>query len=149
VEEAVRSLAGQFATLRTQDGRRLDSVADYAHVQECRAEYLRRYFGEEHGEPCGLCDVCRGRPERPSTFFQPVAAPPRKGQKRHRALLRGLAGVHKKPPPSKQQEGSGDGNRRRRRRRRKRKGGGPEGARPAEAGAPTTSSTPASPPAGS
>jgi ATP-dependent DNA helicase RecQ len=149
VEEAVRSLAGQFATLRTQDGRRLDSVADYAHVQECRAEYLRRYFGEEHGEPCGLCDVCRGRPERPSTFFQPVAAPPRKGKKRHRALLRGLAGVHKKPPPSKQQEGSGDGNRRRRRRRRKRKGGGPEGARPAEAGAPTTSPTPASPPAGS
>ena len=138
VEEAVRSLAGQFATLRTQDGRRLDSVADYAHIQECRAEYLRRYFGEEHGEPCGLCDVCRGRPERPSTFFQPVAAPPRKGKKRHRALLRGLAGVHKKGLAPKPQDGQGDGNRRRRRRRRKRKGG-PDGARPAEGGPPTAS----------
>jgi ATP-dependent DNA helicase RecQ len=131
VAEAVRSLAGQFATLRTQDARRLDSVTDYAHIEECRAEYLRRYFGEEHGEPCGLCDVCRGRPERPSTFFQPVAAPPRKGKKRTRALLRGLAGVHKKVPgPKPPQDGGPDGNRRRRRRRRKRKGGGPEGAAP-------------------
>ncbi|HZR82735.1 MAG TPA: RecQ family ATP-dependent DNA helicase [Candidatus Binatia bacterium] len=84
VEERVRSLAGQFATMRTQDSRRLDSVADYSHTPECRAVFLRAYFGEEDGEPCNLCDICRGRPERPSTFWQPVAAPPRPGKKRKR-----------------------------------------------------------------
>ena len=45
--------------LRTQDSRRLDSVADYAAHQECRAVYLRSYFGEEGGDDCGLCtDAC-------------------------------------------------------------------------------------------
>jgi ATP-dependent DNA helicase RecQ len=84
VEEQVRSLAGQFATLRTQDSRRLDSIAEYAQSTECRAAFLRTYFGEEHGEACGLCDICRGRPERPTTFWSPIAAPPRHGKKRKR-----------------------------------------------------------------
>lgn len=82
-EQEARSLAGRFVTLRTQDGRRLDTVAEYAHVRECRAVFLRRYFGEEEGEPCRLCDVCRNAPERPSTFWQPIARPQR-GKKRRR-----------------------------------------------------------------
>ena len=45
---------------------------------------LRRYFGEADGEPCGLCDVCRGRPERPSSFWEPIAQPERKKKKRKR-----------------------------------------------------------------
>jgi ATP-dependent DNA helicase RecQ len=89
VEEKARSLAGQFANMRTQDARRLDSVADYAQSTECRAVYLRRYFGEEHGAPCALCDVCRGRPERPSTFWSPVASPKRMNKKRRRGRGRG------------------------------------------------------------
>jgi len=84
VDERVRSLAGQFANLRTQDSRRLDSLADYAKSTICRAVYLRSYFGEEDGEECGLCDICRGRPERPATFFQPVSAPPRRGRKKRK-----------------------------------------------------------------
>ncbi len=87
-EEQARSLAGRFVTLRTQDSRRLDTVAEYAHTKECRAVFLRRYFGEEEGEPCGLCDVCRGAPERPSTFWQPIARPQRK-QRRRRPRGRG------------------------------------------------------------
>lgn len=85
VEEQSRSLAGQFETLRTQDGRRMDSIAEYVLTTECRAMLLRRYFGEADGEPCGLCDVCRGRPERPSSFWEPIAQPERKKKKRKRA----------------------------------------------------------------
>ena len=85
VEERSRSLAGQFETLRTQDGRRMDSISEYALTSECRAMLLRRYFGEQDGTPCGLCDICRGRPERPSSFWEPIAQPERKKKKRKRA----------------------------------------------------------------
>jgi superfamily II DNA helicase RecQ len=84
IEEQSRSLAGQFETLRTQDGRRLDSLTEYAHSTDCRAVFLRRYFGEDDGTPCGLCDNCRGRPERPSSFWEPIAQPERRKKKRRR-----------------------------------------------------------------
>jgi ATP-dependent DNA helicase RecQ len=100
VEERSRSLAGQFETLRTQDGRRMDSLSEYALTGECRAVLLRRYFGEEDGPPCGLCDICRGRPERPSSFWEPIAQPERKKKKKRR---RGNRRRNKKaaaaPPP--------------------------------------------------
>jgi ATP-dependent DNA helicase RecQ len=73
IEERARQLAGQFETLRTQDGRRLDSIAEYAAAPGCRAVYLRGYFGEEDEEPCGLCDTCQRRPARPDRFFAPLA----------------------------------------------------------------------------
>jgi ATP-dependent DNA helicase RecQ len=85
IEEQSRSLAGQFETLRTQDGRRLDSLTEYAHSTDCRAVFLRRYFGEDDGTPCGLCDICRGRPERPSSFWEPIAQPERRKKKRRRS----------------------------------------------------------------
>jgi ATP-dependent DNA helicase RecQ len=88
VEEQARSLAGQFETLRTQDGRRLDSISEYVFQTDCRAVFLRRYFGEEDGTPCGLCDICRGRPERPSSFWEPIAQPERKKKKRRRGNRR-------------------------------------------------------------
>jgi ATP-dependent DNA helicase RecQ len=88
VEEQSRSLAGQFETLRTQDGRRLDSLREYVANEECRAVFLRLYFGEEDGTPCGLCDVCRGRPERPSSFWEPIAQPERKKKKKRRGTRR-------------------------------------------------------------
>ena len=88
IEEQARSLAGQFETLRTQDGRRLDTLAEYARSTECRAVFLRRYFGEEGGEDCNLCDICRGRPERPSSFWEPIVAPERKKKKKKRSRRR-------------------------------------------------------------
>jgi ATP-dependent DNA helicase RecQ len=109
-EEQARSLAGRFLTLRTQDGRRLDHLAAYANTNDCRAVFLRQYFGEEAGAPCGLCDNCRGAPDRPSTFWQPIARPER--DKRDR------------------------GKRRRKRRGRRRGGGGGQGNRPGAASAP-------------
>jgi len=85
IQEQARSLAGQFETLRTQDSRRLDNIGEYARESECRAVFLRRYFGEEGGGACGLCDICRGRPERPESFWEPIAQPEhRKKRKRRR-----------------------------------------------------------------
>jgi ATP-dependent DNA helicase RecQ len=82
IEDDVRSLAGQFETLKTQDGRRLDTIATYTHLEDCRAVFLRGYFGEEGGEPCGLCDICRGRPDRPEEFFDPLVRPVTKKKKK-------------------------------------------------------------------
>jgi len=81
IEEESRSLSGQFATIRTQDGRRLDSVAEYVHSTGCRAVMLRRYFGESNERTCGLCDACRGVAKRPSSFYEPVVRPPRRRRK--------------------------------------------------------------------
>ncbi len=78
IENDVRSLAGQFETLRVEDSRRLDSLAEYAKAEGCRAVFLRRYFGEEDEDKCGLCDDCGGVPERNKSFFAPLAAPRKK-----------------------------------------------------------------------
>ncbi|MCP3982181.1 MAG: ATP-dependent DNA helicase RecQ [bacterium] len=95
IEEAASGLAAQFETLRVQDSRRLDSIADYVGFEGCRAVFLRSYFGEDEGEPCGLCDVCCEKPERADAFFAPLAADQlkRKGKKRGRRRSGG-----KRPP---------------------------------------------------
>ncbi len=87
-------LAGQFDRLRSEDARRLDAVAAYAGSSECLAVFLRRYFGEEGGKDCGLCNICRGRTERPDSFFSPVArpTPPPPPRRRSRRRSRGRAG---------------------------------------------------------
>ncbi|MBP1690166.1 MAG: ATP-dependent helicase, RecQ family [Deltaproteobacteria bacterium] len=102
IEEESRSLSGQFATLRTQDGRRLDSVAEYVHAPGCRAVTLRRYFGESNERPCGLCDSCRGVAKRPASFYEPVVRPPRRRRKervgrRERGRGRGRGAKSVKP----------------------------------------------------
>jgi ATP-dependent DNA helicase RecQ len=84
IERESRSLAGQFETLRTQDGRRLDAVAEYAAAPVCRAVFLRRYFGEDDGAPCRICDVCRGGAERPEKFWAPIVPTRRRGRRRGR-----------------------------------------------------------------
>ena len=75
IQRDARGLAGQFETLRTEDGRRLDAVAEYATAEGCRAVFLRGVFGEETGDPCELCDTCRGAPARSSAFYAPLKLP--------------------------------------------------------------------------
>jgi ATP-dependent DNA helicase RecQ len=75
IETEARSLAGQFETLRTQDNRRLDALGAYARTTDCRASFLREYFGEEDAEPCELCDNCEQRKPRSAGFFAPIRAP--------------------------------------------------------------------------
>jgi ATP-dependent DNA helicase RecQ len=145
-EPRARLLAGQFETLRTQDARRLDAVAEYADGTACRAWFLREYFGEENGEPCGMCDRCRGQADRPNSFWEPLA-PPRGEERRRRGRGRSQRGRQSGRPstlgagqPAEGQFGGGRrGSRRRRRRGRNRErfesgqprfepGGGPEAA---------------------
>jgi len=90
IEARSRTLAGQFETLRTQDARRLDAVAEYAHGPSCRAGFLRDYFGEEEAESCGMCDRCRGQADRPNSFWEPLAPP--RGEERRRGRRRGQGG---------------------------------------------------------
>ena len=75
IEQDTRSLAGQFETLRTQDGRRMDALAEYSDPLKCRATFLQEYFGEEAEADCGLCDICIGGRSRPTGFFAPLSAP--------------------------------------------------------------------------
>lgn len=89
IEEDTRKLAGRFETLKTQDGRRLDFIGDYTGSDECRAVFLRRYFGEDDEGTCGLCDLCRGRTERPESFFEPMTRPQKKRGKKRRPRRRG------------------------------------------------------------
>jgi ATP-dependent DNA helicase RecQ len=84
IEDEARGLAGQFETLRTQDNRRLDSLGVYARTKECRASFLRVYFGEEDAEPCELCDNCEQRKPRTAGFFAPLRAPEPKQKKTKR-----------------------------------------------------------------
>jgi len=120
IESGSRALAGQFETLRTQDGRRLDALEAYAQVQECRAVFLRRYFGETEDERCGLCDVCQQRPPRSDEFFDPLQSPKRKPGRKSRGRQ------HRREEP-RRNEGCEPS--------RRRRGGRRRSATPAEDGA--------------
>jgi ATP-dependent DNA helicase RecQ len=37
---------------------KLDALLGWCEVTTCRRRHLLKYFGEEHGEDCGNCDVC-------------------------------------------------------------------------------------------
>lgn len=88
IEENMKGLAVRFENLRTTDARRLDAVAGYARLAGCRAMHLREYFGEEPGEPCGVCDHCRNRGDRPSSFFVPLGKKAFKKKKKRRRRRR-------------------------------------------------------------
>ncbi len=50
-------------TLRKETARkRLESLLQYGeNTTQCRSAFIQRYFGEEHPQDCGLCDICRER----------------------------------------------------------------------------------------
>jgi ATP-dependent DNA helicase RecQ len=55
----------ELAFLGQQATARLERLLAYAeNISMCRSLQLRRYFGEETSEPCGTCDVCKGRHDR-------------------------------------------------------------------------------------
>jgi hypothetical protein len=144
IEERARQLAGQFETLRTQDARRLDSIAEYAAAPGCRAAFLRGYFGEDEGGPCGLCDICQRRPARSDRFFAPLALPARaEGRKRGRRKKRPRAAATRpaaepRPAAGPRPAAETEGSRRRRRRGRGRRGGRSARARRGRAGQPSS-----------
>jgi ATP-dependent DNA helicase RecQ len=68
--------AGVFEVRRISDRRRLAELLKYMNLQQCRAQMLRAYFGEDPGPPCGLCDSCAGLD---SEMFDPGDADARHG----------------------------------------------------------------------
>lgn len=50
-------------TLRKETARkRLESLLQYGeNSTRCRSTFIQSYFGEEHPQDCGLCDICRER----------------------------------------------------------------------------------------
>jgi ATP-dependent DNA helicase RecQ len=118
IEEAVNDLAGRLETKRREDERRLGEVAGYANSDECRSQFIRKYFGEAEPPFCGKCDRCvalgRGKPFVFEEQEQPGA------RRRHGRHGRG-----------RDEEGRG-----RRRRRRGRRGRGRDEQRPTGSAAP-------------
>ena len=97
-DEEERFLA-TFEALARGDRERLEAMMRYGQSALCRMRFLREYFGEEAGAPCGRCDSCR-RPiiaqnpregsappdERRSSNGDSVesASPPRRARRRRR-----------------------------------------------------------------
>jgi len=146
IEERSRELAGQFETLRTQDARRLDAVAAYATLEDCRASFLRQYFGENEIDGCGMCDRCRGQDDRPESFWEPLA-PPKGGRdrdrKRRSARGRGNRGGSRRKEEKPAKEGKSG--RRRGRRRGSRGRRARRSARTSEPAVPDSPTRPTTP----
>ena len=58
--EAIDKAASVFEARRISDRRRLAELLKYMNLQSCRVQMLHTYFGEDPGQPCGLCDACAG-----------------------------------------------------------------------------------------
>jgi len=109
--ERVAGLRSRFEVLRREDARRLGEVVNYANETVCRSGALRRYFGDEHPEPCGRCDLCR---------LNGVSAPRQPGRRRRRGRT-AHPGARRRPDVSRNQEAGGEGRTRPKRKRRRRR----------------------------
>ena len=50
----------RYQMLRSTYAQRVLAMIEYVEEEdECRSQYLLRYFGQEESVPCGKCDVCR------------------------------------------------------------------------------------------
>ena len=56
----VELAASAYERLRGAYHERSEAMLSYvSEMEECRSQYLLRYFGQEDSEPCGTCDICR------------------------------------------------------------------------------------------
>jgi ATP-dependent DNA helicase RecQ len=76
IEAHVSDLAARFETLRREDERRLAAMAAYAATEDCRSQFLRRWFGEHDPPHCGRCDRCIARAGASATPSAATAATP-------------------------------------------------------------------------
>lgn len=51
-------LLSEYTERASRDKERLAEMMRYAQTATCRTQVLRKYFGEDAGEPCGRCDNC-------------------------------------------------------------------------------------------
>ena len=56
----------RYKMLRSTYRERVQTMVDYVEeADECRSQFLLRYFGQEESRPCGKCDLCRSGAARP------------------------------------------------------------------------------------
>ena len=56
----------RYQLLRSTYGERVQTMMEYVQEEdECRSQFLLRYFGQEQSQPCGHCDLCRSGAARP------------------------------------------------------------------------------------
>jgi len=79
-----RDLVGKVKTFRFEGERKLKTVEGYAHTQDCRSVFLRRYFGEDNPPSCGTCDRCRASAKSRRAEGPYAAAPKARGRRRRR-----------------------------------------------------------------
>lgn len=70
------------------DRARLQAMMRYADSTRCRMQFLREYFGEGLGDPCGRCDNCR-HPIAPSLAVRRALRAAQRGSSRCPAPLSG------------------------------------------------------------
>ncbi|HJZ33459.1 MAG TPA: RecQ family ATP-dependent DNA helicase [Hyphomicrobiaceae bacterium] len=80
----VGDLMAKLKTFRYEGERRLRLIAEYAQSQDCRSQFIRRYFGEEDPPRCGTCDRCRADRVVAAT----ATVPPRERRPRSRRRVK-------------------------------------------------------------
>ena len=56
----------RYKLLRSTYRERVQTMLDYVQEEdECRSQFLLRYFGQEDSAPCGRCDLCRSGAAKP------------------------------------------------------------------------------------
>ncbi|RYY89902.1 MAG: RecQ family ATP-dependent DNA helicase [Chitinophagaceae bacterium] len=60
-----RMNTGPYEKRRETFRARVAHMVDYTRSEECRSQYINRYFGEANGPSCGICDRCLQRKKEP------------------------------------------------------------------------------------
>jgi ATP-dependent DNA helicase RecQ len=76
-----------------RDTAKIDAMISYASAHGCRQLWIRNYFGERDGVPCGCCDWCAGR--MPSADAAPLSD---EQWETLRKLLSGVARMSRRDP---------------------------------------------------
>jgi len=65
----------RYKLLRSTYGERVQTMMDYVQEEdECRSQFLLRYFGQENSAPCGKCDICRSGAAKPKELAEKLKA---------------------------------------------------------------------------
>ena len=61
----------RYKMLRSTFRERVQTMTDYVQEEdECRSQFLLRYFGQAESAPCGKCDLCRSGAAKPKDLAQ-------------------------------------------------------------------------------
>jgi ATP-dependent DNA helicase RecQ len=61
--------AAALAEKKRRDEDKLKKVIQWAYAQNCREQWILRYFGEKNAKPCGRCDTCLAALDSPARIL--------------------------------------------------------------------------------